>query len=211
MKTLLSPEDRWFIRKVVKPSWLSGLLSIVAGLVVAGGSIITFSLKHSAFTSDLLSWEQSRAHTTLSVAGQSTQNVNPSLANSWPLIIIWGFVGLLTYVIAAAIIRFILQTLQLRRELDYVHADPILMLKVTAEHIVMRIVAAILLICMTVFFIYRILPFAINAGHQSVDHHLTPAAAGYAVISFLLVTIGIHIGTILLRLLFGRARVYTSH
>src|ERR1039458_1049147 len=100
------------MRAVLAPSWLSGLVVVLSGLIVTAGAIITFSLNNSAFKQDLIGWEQSHANTGLSVTGQSLQPVNPTLANSWPLILVWAVVGLVTYIIAAAIIRFILETIR---------------------------------------------------------------------------------------------------
>src|SRR5471030_626202 len=125
----LTIEDRRFLKNVLSPSWLSGLLVVLAGLVVTGGAIITFSLSHSTFKQNLISWEQSQTHTSAVISGQSSATINPTIANSWPLIFVWGVVGLFTYAVAASIIRFILETIAFKKQLDYVHADAHSMLK----------------------------------------------------------------------------------
>ena len=172
MKLKPSTEDRRFMRAVLGISWLSGLSIILAALIVTGGAILTFSLNNSAFKQDLLSWEHSHVSKTISISGQSTQTVNPTLANSWPLILVWAVVGLAIYVIAAAIVRAVIGTIEFERELDYIHAKPISMLKSIIEHLVTRVVAGILLVTLVLLFIYHTLPYVISACRTSVSNNI---------------------------------------
>jgi hypothetical protein len=205
--TKITTEDIKYMRAVLAPSWLSGLVVVLSGLIVTAGAIITFSLNNSAFKQDLIGWEQSHANTGLSVTGQSLQPVNPTLANSWPLILVWAVVGLVTYIIAAAIIRFILETIQLRQQLDYVHANPRLMVEYIIEHLVMRLIAALLLVTLVMLFVYHTLPYVISASRISVNSWSLNAAP-YVAISFILTALCAYAGSILLRLTLGKKRVF---
>jgi hypothetical protein len=207
----LSSDDRHFLRQVLSPSWLSGLIIILAGLVVTGGAITTFSLSHSAFKQDLIDWEHAQTKSSIIVPVQSSETSKPTIANSWSLIVVWGFVGLFTYAIAASIIRFILETMAFRRQMDYVHANPRSMLKNAIEHIVMRLMATGLLAMLVLLSIHRILPYAINASGISATHILSVKGIWYALISFIVTTLCIYVGSILLRLMFGRARLFSSN
>lgn len=205
----LSSEDRHFLHAVLSPSWLSGLVIVVAALVVTGGSIITFSLNHSAFKQDLIGWEQ--AHTdSVSLSGQSTQSINPTLANSWPLIIVWAGVGLLTYTVASSIVRFITETMEFKRELNYVHADRSLMVQVTVEHLITRLVAATLLLFLVLLFVFHLLPYTINAGNISAGDLRSVTGVRYALSSFFITAVSVYLATILLRLSLGKARIFSS-
>jgi hypothetical protein len=206
--TKITAEDIEYMRAVLAPSWLSGLVVVLSGLIVTAGAIITFSLNNSAFKQDLIGWEQSHTNTGLSVTGQSLQPVNPTLANSWPLILVWAVVGLVTYIIAAAIVRFILETVQVRRQLDYVHANPRLMVEYIIEHLVMRLIAALLLVTLVMLFVYHTLPYVISASRTSVNYSWSLNGARYAAISFILTALCTYAGSILLRLTLGQKRVF---
>jgi hypothetical protein len=202
----LTTEDRHFLRAVLSLSWLSGLVIVLSGLIVTGGSIITFELNQSAFKQELLLWMQSHSDNTISVSGQSTQTVNPTLANSWPLILVWAAVGLLIYMIAASIVRAVIGTIEFERELDYVHANPHSMLKNIIEHIVMRLVAGVFLITLVILFMYHTLPYVISAGRTSAANFWSATGIENAVISFALTALCAYAASILLRLTLGKER-----
>ncbi|HVA10633.1 MAG TPA: hypothetical protein VNG32_00505, partial [Candidatus Dormibacteraeota bacterium] len=131
-----------------------------------------------------------------------------TLANSWPLILVWAVVGLVTYVIAAAVIRFILETVQLKRQLDYVHSNPRLMVEYIVEHLVMRLIAGLLLVMLVLLFVYHTLPYVISASRTSVGYSWSLNGARYAAISFILTALCTYAGSILLRLTLGKKRVF---
>lgn len=205
----LTSEDKHFLRVVIAPSWLSSLVIVLVGLIVAGGAVVTFSLNHSVFKQDLVGWEQSHASKTLSITGQSTQIVNPNFANSWPLILVWAVVGLAIYVIAASIIRGIIGTIEFEQELNYIHANPHSMLKNIIEHLVMRLIAAFLLVTLVVVFVYHTLPYIISVSRHSATHPWSLNGIHYAVVSFVLTVLCAYAGSILLRLALGRERVFS--
>lgn len=204
----LTTEDKHFLRAVFSLSWLSGLVIILAGLAVTGGGILTFSLNHSAFRQDLVSWEQNHTSTTLSISGQSTQTVNPTLANSWPIILLWAAVGLVIYIIAASIVRAVIGTIEFERELEYIHANPRSMLENIIGHLIMRVVAALLLVTLVFLFIYHTLPYVISASRTSAANLWSLNGLHYAAISFGLTALCAYVASILLRLTLGRERVF---
>lgn len=179
----------------------------MVGLVLTGGVIITFSLSHSSFEQYLNNWQQTHAIAGSSTSTESTELSTPTFGNSWPLIIVWGVVGLVTYAVAASVVRFILQTIAFSKEMDFIHANPRSMIKVTIEHMAMRLVAAALLVALALFFTNQILPYAITASRTSASDVGTFTGLGYAILSFLLTTICTYAGMVLLRLSFGKARL----
>jgi len=181
---------------------------VLVAILVTGGSMVTFGLNHSAFKQDLIGWEQSHTDS-LSITGQSTQSVNPTLENSWPLILVWAGVGLLTYTVASSIVRFILESIEFRRELNYVHANRKSMVAVTLEHLFMRLVSAILLLILILLFVYHVLPYAISAAQASAGHALSSTGIRGAVFSFVLTMLCLYFATILLRLSIGKARIFS--
>jgi len=205
----LTKEDQHFLRAVVSLSWLSSLVIVLAGLVVTGGAIAVFSFNHSAFRHELLNWEQSHASKTLSITGRSTKIVNPTLSNSWSVILIWAAVGFIIYLAAAAIVRTIIKVIEFQRQLDYIHANPYSMLKTVIEHLIMRLVAAFLLATLAVVFVYHTLPYVISASDNAASDLWSPHGLHYAALSFALVAVCTYAASVLLRLTLGRERVFS--
>jgi hypothetical protein len=205
----VTKEDQHFLRTVLSLSWLSGLIIVLAGLVVTGGAIITFSLNHSSFKQELLSWEQSHGAQTVSTTGQSLQAVSPTLSNSWPLILLWGAVGLGIYFIAASIVRDVMKAIQFERQLGYIHADPNSMVKSVIKHLIMRVVSIFLLVMLVILFVNHTLPYVITVSHISAANLWSLQGIHYAALSFALTAACTYAASILLRLSLGKQRVFS--
>jgi hypothetical protein len=116
--------------------------------------------------------------------------------------------GLVVYMIAAALVRSISEAEELRESLDYVNAKPRSALTTVAGHVVMRIVAVVLLIVFVVAFLHSITPYSITASHAAAADIWSLDGGLYALLAFALIAVSVHVGTILLRLSLGRARVF---
>ena len=206
-KLRLSSQDRHEIGLLLTPSWLSGLIAVVIGLTIGVGVIITFEAHNSLLQQQLLSWQQPQA--ALTTPSQTlTQNDRPTLSGSWPLLVLWSLAGLVVYIIAASIVHSLAQAEELRESLDYVNAKPRSALASTAEHILLRIIAVILLVVFLIAFWHQIIPYSITAAHASASDLWSLDGGLYALLAVALIAISIHIQAILLRLSLGRARVF---
>jgi hypothetical protein len=194
---------------LLSPSWLSGLVAIVSGLVLSAGVIVAFSLNNSAFQQQLLGWQQNQPQQALTTPNQTlTENDRPTLQGSWPLLLLWSVVGLGVYAIVATILHDINRAAELRQSLDYVNARPQTALASTAEHLLLRLIATVVAIVFATFFVRQIVPYVITVAHASASDVLSLDGALYSVLAFSLVVVSVHIQTILLRLALGKARVF---
>ena len=161
----LSEEDSRLLGSLFQPSWLSGLVAIAVGLLVSVGVIIAFSAHNSQVQQQLLAWQQNQAQPTLTAPGQNLpENDHPTIQGSWTLLILWGFVGFLAYVLVAAVIHFITKAEEIKESLNYVHAQRRDILATTTEHVLLRLVAAILFI-ISMSVVYKlIIPYSIAAA-----------------------------------------------
>jgi len=206
-----SREDRRLVTLLLTPSWISGLIAVVAGLVVSIGVIVSFEAHNSLLQQHLLSWQQAAPQPVLTTPAQTLpESDHPSIKSTWPLLIVWGLVGLVVYVIASSLARSAAQADDLRKSLDYVNAHPRAVLAATAEHIVWRILTIIILISFTLAIWHLAVPYSITAAHASVANVLSLDGALYALLSFALIAFSLHVETVLLRLTLGRARVFSS-
>jgi hypothetical protein len=205
----LSGQDRKLIGLLLTPSWISGLVAIVVGLVVSIGVIVVFDANNSLLQQQLLSWQQPQSSVPIQ---QQTlpQNNNPSIKSTWPLLIVWGLVGLVVYIIVTAIVRSASQAEDLRESLGYVNAKPYAILASTAEHVVFRVLAAVILVSFTLSIWHQVVPYSITAARASDADIVSLDGGLYALLSFALIAVSLHIETVLLRLTMGRARIISS-
>jgi hypothetical protein len=207
-----SAQDRQHLLALLTPSWLSGLLAVAAGLFLTVGVLLAFSLNNSSIQQQLIAWQANKPQPTqtLTTPNQTLiENDHPTIKGSWPLIVVWSLIGLITYTIAASVMHTIGQAEELRESLDYVNAQPRSLLIVTAEHAAMRLMAAIILIGMVTLFIKESIPYGITAAHASAADVASLSGALDALLAFAVIALSIHLQAIFVRLALGRLRVFS--
>ncbi len=204
----LSPEDSRQLGLLIRPSWLSGLIAVVVGLVISVGVVVSFEAHNSLLQQHLVSY-QDGPQPALTVPGQGAPVSSKSgLSSNWPLLLVWSLVGFLVYLMVASIVRFASEAEGLRESLDYVNAKPKSVIASTAEHALLRVTALILLITFTVAIWRQIIPYSITASLAGVSNLASLDGGLYALLSFLLIAVSLHVETVLLRMSLGRARVF---
>lgn len=206
----LADEDRRHLGLLFTPSWLSGLICVVAGLIISVGVILAFEFHSSPVEQQILIWQQNQPVPVLPAGHATVVGGRPSLYNSWPLFVVWSLTGLIVYFIAVKIVRFFTEAEELRESLDYVHAHPKELLESTAERILLRVVAVVILIIMIRVFLAQVVPYSLTAAHASATDFWSLSGGLYALLSFAMVVVSIHIQIVFLRLAMGRPRVYLS-
>src|ERR1035437_8162465 len=205
-----SEEDSRLLGLLLTPSWLSGLVAVVVGLVFSIGVITVFEVHNSPLQQQLVAWQSNQPPPVLTAPGQSLpENNRPTLKGSWSLLLLWSLVGLLVYGLVATIMHSVARAEGFRQSLRYVHANPSTMLASTTEHLLLRAIAAVTLISFAVAFWKQIVPYGITAADASAADVISFYGVLYALLSFGLIALGMHILVILLRLVLGRARVFS--
>jgi hypothetical protein len=207
----ISAEDSRLLKLLLTPSWLSGLVVVMAGLTISVGVIVAFEAHNSVLQQQLVSWEQTLPQPALTTPGQAVpQNNNrPTAQNSWTLLLLWSLVGLLVYGLVATMVHSIARAEGLRESLKYVHANPRTMLASTAQHLLLRSIAAVTLAGFAVAFLEKVVPYGITAAYASAADVMSLDGGLYALLSFALIAVSLHLMTILLRLALGRVRVFS--
>ncbi len=197
------------IDKLLTPSWLSGLIAVTIGLAVTIGVILSYSFNNSQIQQQLANL-QNTPSPALTLPGQTPPSSNNTLQNTWPLLGFWGAIGLVVYFLAETVIKLLRDFAELKRELDYVHARRDIMIKTTAEYLLLRLVAVIIwLIFINVFF-KRIIPYSITAAYASASDLRSLSAFLYELLSFSMIVFSMHLHTIFLRLSLRRPRVFSN-
>jgi hypothetical protein len=205
--------NRQALAILLSPSWLSGLVAIVAGLLVSVGVIVAFSVNNSPVQQQLIAWQQHQDQKPLTqpnevVVHQDKPVIN--LRDSWSLMVVWGMVGLAVYAIGASIVSSLSRAETLRESLTYVNAKPGALLKDAAEHIVLRLLATAILGILLLLLVKQVLPYSITAAHASAADILSGTGLLYAFLSFALVAFTLHLQTIFARLAVGRLRIFSE-
>jgi len=196
--------------KLLTPSWLSGLIAVAGGLIVTFGVIIAFNVNSSQAHQQLIGWEDTSTPA-LALPGQDLGDAsgNNSLQSTWPLLGFWAVVGLIVYFAAESAMRSLQNAEELREELSYVHVRRDLLIKVTLESLLLRLVAAVVLVFSVEAFFKRIIPYSITAAQAASSDPISPGAVLYTLLSFCMVVLSLHLLTVFLRLTAGRARLFS--
>ncbi len=206
---MISKQNQKLIGNLLAPSQLSLAVAILAGLVVTVGVLIAFETHVTAVQEQLRAWQPPATPKALTQPGETlTQNDRPTLQGSWPLLIVWSFVGLGVYAVTMRIIHSITSAKELVDSMDYVHAKPQLQVEDAVEHFVLRAVSMAMSVILGVIFIERVLPYSITAAHAASADFSTATGALYVLLSFAIVVVTLHVETIFLRLSLGRVRVF---
>lgn len=207
--TPIGNKNRKTISALLSPSWLSGMIAVLAGLFLTIGVIAVFSANTSSVQRQLSSWQQNQPDKPLHT-GALTVEEKPSLKNSWPLLLVWTIIGLVVYAIAGSIVHSISEAEEIHESLGYVNARPDAIIKLTVEHIVLRVLAAIVFGVLVSLFFKSVIPYSITAAHASASDLLSGTGVLYAFLAFAMVAVSLHLQTIFLRMSFGRPRLFSA-
>jgi hypothetical protein len=207
----ISKEDRQQIVRLLKPSFFSGTMAVLAGLTVTLGVLVIFATQNSSVQQQLIAWQTKPAHlTTVNENQYIVENDRPTLSGSWPLLIVWAFVGLGVYVLTMTLVHSVGRAKDLTESMDYVNAKPAWQLEVAVEHFVMRLISTIIFVCLVAVLMKQVVPYSITAAHASALEIATPNGVLYAFLSLAIVVVTVHVQVIFLRLAVGKVRVFNA-
>lgn len=197
---------------LLMPSWLSGLLAVVAGIIVTGGVILAFSAHTSNIQQQLIIWQNNRPVQALTTSGQVLpENDKPTLAGSWPLLLFWASLGFVVYFLATGLARSIRNAAAFRETLGYTHVNKEQLVRSEIEIISTRTIIGVLWLVFIAATFRYVIPYSIIAAHASSSDLVSMQGAEFALLSFASITLCIQVHAIFLRLLSGRLRTFTSY
>jgi hypothetical protein len=199
--------------KVFAPSWLSLLFCLFIALALCAWVVLSLVFKSSG-VSQLILHPNGMGHTQqsiLTLPGQAAPESANSLQNTWPLIVFWGFVGLIVYFVVDLFLNLASDIGRFNRELDYVHARRDIIIKTTTEILIVRLVAVVLWLFFVDFFIKRVIPHCINLCDNSTHAISLIHAAEDVLVAFIIMFVCMHINTVFLRIVLRRARIIRSN
>lgn len=206
---MIAKQNQKIIGQLLTPSFFSGVIAVLVGIVVTGGVLIAFASNTSSIEQQLIGWQPHNTPSSLTTPDQTlVENDKPTLKGSWPLLVVWSLVGLVVYAIAMSIARSLSDAKELTEELEYVNAKPALELEVAVEHFLARAVSGVVVICLLVVLVRQVIPYSITAAHAAAADIASGSGAEYALLSFAIIVVTLHVITIFTRLAVGKVRVF---
>jgi hypothetical protein len=206
--TIELSKNRSLFFSLLKPSGVSGLLVVMASLLIVIGVI------------SVRDYGSSDLHQLLQTHGQSQPTVSSSyqtLSNHFsvsvvvsdiPLLIFWGGVGAVAYSFAVAVFKTVRNAIDFRLELDYVHANRRSLLRVAIERLILRAIVLGFWLLYMRYTAHVILPYAMAIIRAASSRTSWLLALGHWALAFGLLVACLHLHIILLRLVALRPRLF---
>lgn len=201
-----SKDDLNQLGDLLKPSWLSGLVVVVASLAIVFGSVAYLHYSGSSWQL-LLSNQQQHEVESNSVALEQEVTGNVLVSNL-PLLVFWAGVGMIVYSFIIALGDIFRNVVELKEEMHYVHANRKSLLGQAILHLVLRAIFLTIWVIYVQYSIHILLPYVIalayaGSGDIGLIYNMT-YLAGAVVIA----AISLHLHTVLLRLLLLKPRLF---
>jgi hypothetical protein len=191
--------------KLLTPSMSSLVLSVLVSL---GLSIGVIALSHYQSSSIRIQYLYYHAHTHAGSNHLANSLLQNNLINNLPLFFFWTLVGIIVYLIASDIVKAIQSTLEVKRELNYVHADRSSLVRSTIEQLIVRLIAIAIWFPYLFFFFRKIVPYVITLAIVSTTSGQAILLPAYIVLGVAVMSVAIHINLVLLRLIFLKPRLF---
>jgi hypothetical protein len=195
----------------LSPSWLSGLITLLTGIMILGGTVLLTHVGtsiqqsllglHDAYTQSSIGFSVD------TISNKFAQNV---ALNNVLLFLMWGSVGLVVYSIVQGVANELKQADRLLRRLYDAPASRAGIIRNVISHIVIRLGALACWWALFRFTIYKLLPYAIGASHASALHLTNASGWWHSLLGAIALMLSVYVLTVLLRLVMLRPRLFSS-
>ena len=150
---------------LLRPSWLSGLLVVLASAVIVFGAIglVNYSGSDIKLLVDLQAQQsESVSNNSQAIDIQYSDN---RLVSSIPLFIFWAGVGMIAYSFTMAIFGKLQDAAELSAEMEYVHADKRSMRRQAIEKVLLRALTLAVWLVFIQITLHLILPYSLAVAY----------------------------------------------
>ncbi len=211
--TSMSDHNKLLARMLITPSIISGTIDVVAGVGLVITTIVVSSFRSSSLQKELFDYQTNNLTSDLSNNSQIVAhglNSNTFVSNL-PLLLFWGLVGTVIYMLVLSLARALKGAVQLHDEMEFVHANQTSLIRTALIEFLIRVVVLVFWVIYISFFFHRLIPYCLAAAHAaSAVGFFTLNGLLYAILAFIVVVIAVHVHTIFLRLLLLKPRIFTK-
>ena len=195
---------------LLTPSWLSGCLSILAGIGAAAA--VRLQQGYEGIPGQqIFAWQYSSPNSSLGGLLRHAQGGRLGIFLSQAQVYaLWFGIGLLVFIVIRALYESLSHSSQSLRELNYVHADRTRLLRELYARLLVRIATLAAWVILSVFTLRMVIPDALDAVHFAYGHLNHPAGYWLLGTAMLAVALCAHLHVVLVRLLVGRPRLWHS-
>ncbi len=203
-----------FTRLLIKPSSTSFLTAVGLALAILVVSGFSYATKNGLFyeylygsNSSAMLIESSRSSFAVfneTVFGNTT-------LNKFLFFIFWMVIGLIVYVFVSGVGAGVSTAEQTITESKFVHADKLRMGSELGLRVALHTIGAGLIIVFSYLFIKIFFPFGVLCARIVAGDIKNPTGWFYALLGFLVLVASMHIGTILVRFLLLRPRIFGGY
>ncbi len=204
---LVSPQLK-ILGQILTPSWLSGLVAVVIGLAIVIGAAATLHYNGSSIQL-LRQIQDSKPHAVQENYDVVDDHLSANqLISDIPLLILWGGVGLLVYSLIMKIIETFSSAVNFKRKLQYVHTDRHQLVNQTFLRLAIRILVFVAWLLYIRFTIHVLVPYVIALAYAGSGGLGLFESGGYLLGAAVLMILGIHLHTVMLRLMLLKPRAF---
>jgi hypothetical protein len=196
------------IAVLISPSWASGILTVLIGLLVVGGTILLTRIG-GATQQSLLGLHAVYRQSSIGVDSDAVGRhlSSNTLFNNAVLFVLWGSVGLVVYSIVQGMANELKSTDELLHELHYVHVDRHKIVRDAVLRAIIRFMALAAWWILAWFMLHKIFPYAIAAAHTSAFRLADTRDGVRTVLGLAYCLVSVHVLIVLVRLTVLRPRL----
>lgn len=208
----LSSLDAKRFRIMLKPSWLSAFCCLFLSLTIVAIVVGSYLFDGSWAQQLIDEWRASLAKDALMQGADKTDPVTGLVygVNTVLNFVLWAFVGVFFYAVAAGFASSALYVKRLKRELNYQNVDRKEMLRFVRLRVVVRCVTLFLWLAFTIFFLKKIFFFCLLNARLGAESGLNPSGVALVLLSLSVLSVCLHLHVVFLRALLLRPRTLTS-
>jgi hypothetical protein len=193
---------------LLSPSLLSAFVIIVLSIGLVVFSIISSHYKGSSTRLLFLKFNADQSHSSAQAIGR-TLDSNKFISNL-PLLLFWCLVGFVVYMFAVNIFGAVQRAAELGDELNhFTNMNRGQIVRESLEKLCIRLVVIVVWIPYILLFFHHIVPYVIGLALAASPDLASVTGVGYVVLAPIVLSVSLHVHTVLLRLLVLRPRLFS--
>ena len=193
--------------QLLKPSWVSGLICVLASIAIVVASLAALFYKGSSLKI-LVQLQRDAATTSTNYQAVDTTMANNAFLSNVPLLVFWAGVGIVAYACTSAIVQALRSAAELEQEMSYVHIQRRELIRTAFERLAIRLFSLTVWFIYLHFTIHTVIPYAVAVSYAGTLESSWALGVLYVLGAVSVLIVSMHAHTVLLRLVALRPRLF---